>query len=92
MSMVNGVWIASFAWTCPHCGRHWDTEGHKTGFVKSAAFSHMGMCEGRTPAQRRAENKAAEARWKRNGLSPGTIITNDPKHPGLTDVPSEGGV
>jgi hypothetical protein len=81
---------------CRHCGRAWDHEGcsatsiraragksNAMGFIVAAAAQHEAACARLTPAERRAANARAEARWKAN--PPRSRIWNDPSHPGLQD-------
>lgn len=79
------MWIPTFDWTCPHCGREWHTEGKRTGFVKAGMFQHVNSCERRTPAERRQVNARDLARWAKR--PPESRITVDPAHPGLIDPP-----
>lgn len=80
--------------SCPHCGRRWfvpaaqstnvDGQGGWTGFLDQPVENHIGLCEHRTPAQRRLINARDEKKWEKN--PPRATITNDPNHPGLVDV------
>lgn len=80
----------TFEWTCPHCGRHYDSlSGHRTGFVKSAAETHISACGRRTPAERRAADARDKVRWSRRGTA--YKITLNPDHPGLWSTHPAGG-
>jgi hypothetical protein len=83
---------------CPCCGRTWDTKGRSrssiparqgksnvTGFVVSAAESHVYICNLLTPAERRERNRKDELRWLRDPPR-ASLIRNDPNHPGLKDA------
>ena len=89
-----------FVFVCPHCGRVWDATGMgtarrsalatgapigaNTGFVAAASDAHTSNCERRSPAERRAENARAEARWARSPPR-ACRVRNDPRHSGLID-------
>lgn len=78
-------YTASFEWVCPHCGRRYDSlGGHRTGFVKRAAASHILACGKRTPAERWAADARDKARWAKHRTA--SIITLTPSHPGLRSV------
>lgn len=75
------------AYTCPFCGRHWlVTPYHGTscsGFIASAAASHVRVCAVASPEERRAIARIDETRWRRS--PPAHAITNNPAHPGFAD-------